>query len=145
MHAAVDEASAADPVLMTTAQKAEALLELSRATDRLHGLVLRVLAAADDVALDDGARSTATWLAHHTRTSHGTAVGAGRVAGALERWHRVRAGLLTGTVNLEQARVIARALDALPADLEPEIRDLPRTTSSAPSRTRSAAPAGPRG
>src|SRR6187200_61346 len=87
VHAAVDDAVAADPVLMTTAQKAEALLELSRASDRLHGLLLRVLAEAEDVAQDEGARSPAAWLAHRTRSSHGTAVGAGRVAVALEhRW-----------------------------------------------------------
>ena len=123
VHAAVDDAVAADPVLMTTAQKVEALLALSRATDRVHGLLMRVLAEADDVAQDEGARSPAAWLAHRTRSCHGSAVGAGRVADALEhRWHRVRAGLLAGTVNLEQARVLTRALDDLPADLDPDVR-----------------------
>jgi hypothetical protein len=123
VHAARDDALAADPVLMTTAQKAEALLELSRAADRVHGLLLRVLAESDDVAQDAGARSPAAWLAHRTRSSHGTAVGAGRVADALEhRWHLVREGVLAGTVNLEQARVLTRALDDLPADLDPDVR-----------------------
>ena len=121
-HAAVDEAALADPVLMTTSEKAEALVELSRAADRLHGLRMRVLAASDDVADDAGARSPAAWLAHHTRGSHGAALADARVAEALEhRWHQVRAGLLAGSVNLEQARVITRALDDLPDDLDADV------------------------
>ena len=132
VHAAVDERVGGGPGADDDrAQKAEALLELSRGADRLHGLLLRVLAEADDVAQDAGARSPAAWLAHRTRSSHGTAVGAGRVADALEhRWHRVRAGLLAGTVNLEQARVLTRALDDLPADLDPDVGAGPRPTSS---------------
>ncbi len=120
--AALDEAMASDPVLMTTAAKATALVELSRVTSRLQGLVLRVLAHADDVALDAGARSPASWLAHHTRGGRGAAASALALAESLEEtWHGVREGLLLGRVNLDQARIIARALDELPDDLDPEI------------------------
>lgn len=121
--AALDRVADVDPVLMTTEAKASALVELSRAADRVRGLVLKVLAHADDVALDEGARSAAVWLAHETATVRGSMVGAGRLAEALAvRWRLVQAGLLTGEVNEQQARVIVHALDELPSDLDPEVR-----------------------
>ena len=55
VHAAVDEAAAADPVLMTTTEKAQAMVELTRAADRIRGILLRVLAESGDVADDAGA------------------------------------------------------------------------------------------
>ena len=82
-----------------------------------------MLAAADDVALDSGSRSTEAWLAHHTRSDVGSALSDGRLAGSLEsRWQLVRVALADGSVNAAQARVITRALDELPADLDPEVR-----------------------
>ena len=47
---ALDAVAEVDPGYMTSAQKAEALRELSVAVERLAGLRLRVLAAADEVA-----------------------------------------------------------------------------------------------
>ncbi len=122
VHTAVDEVAGVDPVLMTTREKAEALVELSRAVDRLRAVQLRVLAVSDDVADDDGARSPAAWLAHHTLASHGAALADARVADALEhRWSQARGALLAGAMNLEQAQVITRALDDLPDDLDADV------------------------
>ena len=106
---------------------------------------MRVLAASDDVADDAGARSPAAWLAHHTRSSHGAALADARVAEALEhRWHQVRAGLLAGSVNLEQARVITRALDDLPDDLDADVVSRAEVyLVEQAAALRSAAPAGP--
>ena len=64
---ALDRVAEVDPMTMPTPAKAEALVELSRLADRLYGLRLRVLAGADDVALDAGMRSAASWLAHQVR------------------------------------------------------------------------------
>lgn len=120
--AALDRVAAADPMSMPTAAKAEALVELSRLVERLHGLRLRVLAGADDVALEAGMRSAASWLAHQVRGGRGPMAAAGRLAESLEsRWRRLQQALLSGLVNAEQAHVIAAALDALPSDLDREI------------------------
>ena len=66
--------------------------ELSRVAGRLSALVMSVLAAADDVAADEGARNAATWLAHHTRAGRGSTSAALRLGVALDaRWNLVHA------------------------------------------------------
>ncbi len=121
MGEALDKVAHVEPAFMTTVDKAASLTELSVVADRLAGLGLRVLVAAGDVAEETGARSAAAWLAHQTRTDVGPHLAAARLAEALDgRWRRVRDGLADGRVNLAQARVIVRALDELPADLDPD-------------------------
>ena len=56
-----------DPIYMAVEEKRQALLRLSSAIDRLEELRMRVLATADDVAAEEGARDAAAWLAHHGR------------------------------------------------------------------------------
>ena len=119
---ALDGVAGVDPAYMTSEQKAVALRELSALGERLAGLQLRVLAAAEDVALDHGVRSAGAWLAHETRTDTGPALAAGRLAEALDaRWARVGEGLGEGRVSQAQAVVIVRALEELPPDLDPEV------------------------
>jgi Domain of unknown function (DUF222) len=120
---ALDQVADVDPMYMTTSDKAAALVELSNLSARLEALRLRVLATADDVALDSGARSAGAWLAHHTHTDVGPAISDGRLAESMQtRWRLVRRALTDGSVHLAQARVIVRALDDLPADLDPDVR-----------------------
>jgi hypothetical protein len=122
MGAALDEVASADPVLMGVAAKEAALVELSAIVDRTQELLVRVLAHADDVAAEHGARSPAAWLSHETRCGYAPAVGAARLGEALDaRWSRLRRALAAGALHTEQARVIARALDELPADLDPDV------------------------
>ena len=123
VDAALDDVAEVDPLYLPTPDKASALLRLARAEERLHELRLRVLASADDVALDAGARSPGAWLAHETRCGRGEAMSAERLAEALTvRWHQVGAALAAGQVTRGQARVIVQALDELPDDLDPELR-----------------------
>ena len=120
--AALDEVAGVDPTFMTTAAKATALVELSRALGRVEGLLGRVLANAGDVALEDGSRSVAGWVAHRTRAGYGAVAAATGLGESLEsRWRRVQAGVLGGGVNAAQARVIVMALDELPAELDPVV------------------------
>jgi len=63
----LDEVASVEPVFMTTREKQTALVELTRLSSRVESLKLRVLAAADDIAINTGARSTAAWLADTTR------------------------------------------------------------------------------
>jgi hypothetical protein len=122
LGAALDRVDDVDPMYMPTPAKAAALVELARISSRVQVLLGRVLAGADDVALDDGARSAAAWLAHRTRTSYGPAAAAVGLGEALDgRWQQLGAAVSAGQVNVEQARVIVRALDELPSDLDPEL------------------------
>lgn len=123
IRSALDQVTDVDPMWMTTPDKAAALVELNCLSARLEALRLRVLATADDVALDSGDRSPAAWLAHRTRSDIGQALSDGRLAESLgSRWQLVRSALADGAMHVAQARVIISALDELPADLDPEVR-----------------------
>lgn len=117
---ALDLAREADPAYLSQQAHREALLELTRLGDRLESLRMRVIRAADGpggVAEADGASSPASWLAARSRTGFGPARRAERLGEAVaERWQRVGAALEDGRMRVEQARVIVKALDALPVD-----------------------------
>ena len=120
---ALDEVASVEPVFMSTEEKQTALVELTKLSARVESLKLRVLAAADDIAVETGARSTAAWLADTTRDHHGTLAPS---RPARRRGRRPlpdrRRGAGLGRVNVAQAHVIVAALDALPTDLDPELR-----------------------
>ena len=81
-----------------------------------------MLAAAEDVAAEHGARSPAAWLAHRTRADHAPAARQGRLAEALDaRWHQLGEALVEGRASVAQAETITRALDALPDTVAPEV------------------------
>lgn len=120
--AALKDVWESDPLFMSPAEKARALQELGALASRVAELRLRVLARADDLAADTGARDAAGWLAANAPVDARTAHADLRLATDLERWCRVRAGLAEGCVSIEQARVIVRVLDDLPAaDLDPDV------------------------
>ena len=119
LHARLD-AVADVPAWSATADEQRAtLVSLARARARLDELWLRMLAAADrnDVAAASVATSTGAWLAASTRRAPGVAAGEVKLATALDDgFEATRAALAAGTVDLEQARVIVAAVQALPAD-----------------------------
>jgi hypothetical protein len=120
--AALDRAADVEPIFMSVEAKKLALVELSRQAERVRGLLLKVLAVSEDVAVEDGARSAAAWLAHHVRADHGPSARAGRLADRLgARWAFTHGALVAGRVSEDQASVIVSALDALPADLDSEL------------------------
>jgi hypothetical protein len=100
------------------------LVALARLEARVVELKHRVLAHGSEVAVEQicGATTTATWFAHATRTTVRTARRAAFFADALGRYELLRAGMAAGGVNLEQGEVIARALDALPAEVASWVR-----------------------
>ena len=107
--------------LMSSDEKAEALVALSATAGQLEALRLRLLAASDDVAAEAGARDAGAWLAHQIRGDRREQQRDLRLGQALaDRWQCVQAGLADGAVNLAQARVITHALDQLPADVPAE-------------------------
>ncbi|WP_109505824.1 HNH endonuclease signature motif containing protein [Nocardioides speluncae] len=122
IDAALKDLDGVEPVFMCTAEKAASLVELARLEIQLAAWRMRVMATADDVAEDSGARDVAAWLAHHTQSSPKACRAELHLATALDtRWTRLASVLCAGGVNLAQARVIARALDELPDDLDPAL------------------------
>lgn len=117
--AALAELDEASLLGLDQAAVAESLVALSVLEAQVAELKHRVVAHAVDVRVEEpsGATTTATWLAHATRTTRRAARRAVHLAGALERFAVLRAGLAAGRVNLEQAQVVVRALEELPDDV----------------------------
>jgi len=111
-----------EPLFMTAAEKASALVQLQGDEAALVELKLRVLAAADDVADLHGARSAAAWLAHESHAPTGVLVGEEQLATALTHHDQLRAALRDGHANVAQARVVVAALAALPSSLAADLR-----------------------
>jgi hypothetical protein len=101
---------------MSPAEQAEALVSLSRAAGRLAALRLRVLAAADrnEVGREQGATSTAAWLAHASAATTQAVLAEVHLARALdEEFETTRAALAAGDIDVAKARVVVRAVQAL--------------------------------
>ncbi len=120
INAALDDLAQVDPTYLTVGEKKTRLLALSRVIARAEADRLRVLAVAEDVAVETGARSTAHWLADATRDGIGQVRLRERLA--TRRGDATTAAMDQGAVNIAQAKEIVDALDALPADLDPEVR-----------------------
>ncbi len=120
----LDELASIDPTYRTTPEQQDVLIILSRLATRLQAETMRIVAAADDIAVTSGARSTESWLAAATRDAPGALRRTAVLARALdERWTQVGAAVAVGGVNVNQARVITQALEALPGDLDAGIRE----------------------
>jgi hypothetical protein len=124
MDAALDKLAAGpDPVFMSPAEKKQALVEISRQSERLTALRHQILAVATDAADAEAARSVAALAAHHTRRDYHRTAAEARLAVALDqRWHRTRAAWATGRINRDQVTVIVDALDKLPDWVTPDQR-----------------------
>ena len=123
IEAALKDVSGVDPGFMPTAAKSEALRRLSRLSDQVTALLMRVMATSGEVADATADHSVATWMAAETNTDPRARAGELALARSLERrWTRVGAAVADGSVNLAQAWVIVRALEDLPdQDLSSDI------------------------
>jgi hypothetical protein len=117
--AALDRVAGSPAWAMTPAERAEALVELSRVVARVTELGWRVLAAADrdEVGAEDGCTSTAAWLAGRTRENRSVTNAAVRAARLLdeEGFAATRAAFAAGALTVDQVWVIIRAVEDLPA------------------------------
>ena len=123
LQAALKGVASVEPAFMETGEKQSALVALTEARSQLEALAARVLAASDDVGEVHGLRDAAAWLAVQTRATRREArrdLALGRV---LEQHAGVAAALTSGGLRTEQARVIAKAVDALPAHVDNETRE----------------------
>jgi hypothetical protein len=111
-------------IYLSGSDKRAALLALNTAARQLAELNLRVMAAAGEVAEEDGARDIAAWLAPRVQADGPTVRADQRLATALDaRWSKVAAGMAAGQVSVDQARVIVHGLEALPDHVGPDIID----------------------
>jgi hypothetical protein len=121
LRAAVKSVTDANPIFLPTSEKAEALISLLQLETQVAELRLRVMAAAGDVAEETGARHIGTWLAAHGILNPAAGHGQLHLAQALETRPLVRAGLVDGRFTLEHARVILKALEAMPDTVPDEV------------------------
>jgi len=122
MSEALGDVASVNPSFMRTPEKAAALAELTRVESQVAELRLRILADADDVASELAGRDVAGWLQWATRCRGEDARADLRLALALDRrYPALSAALREGSANLAQARVVAKSLDDLPAEIPTEI------------------------
>ena len=105
----------------------ETVTELDRGIARLIGLRGSVVAHADSIEVGLSATpvatSTSAWLRAQTVTSGPTSSRTVKLALACdERCRATGAALRAGRIDADQAHEIVRALDMLPADLDPDLR-----------------------
>lgn len=124
LHSTLDEVAQTATWSLDQTTTADLLGDLARAHSRFAELQARVLSHAEEVAVHErwAAPSVAVWLANATTATKHDAVRQTRFAAALSRYDELRRALAAGDLNLEQAQVVARALDELPDDLEPSVR-----------------------
>ncbi|WP_439936923.1 DUF222 domain-containing protein [Nocardia sp. N13] len=100
------------------------------ASSRVTSLQCRSAAEADRRRLSDevGARHTAAWLAHRSRSTRAEAARLTGLATSLEhdRHAPVAEVLAAGRLRVEQAQVIVEAVDALPSRVDAAIREQAR-------------------
>ena len=123
VDALLDEVADSQPAYLARAEKERVLQAATRLMARFESLRVRTLAVADDVAEEHGTRSAGAWLAHETQQDGPEGRRAQRLAEGLDqRWPVLAEAYAAGTVHTEQARVIGKALDDLPSDLDAELR-----------------------
>jgi hypothetical protein len=120
MDAALEEVADVPALFMAPAEKRAAMVGLTAIEAQVAAQKMRVMAVADDLALEQGARDVAALLTHDTRTDAGANRRDLALAEALDkRWAVVATALARGEINLAQTHVIVHALDELPTDSVP--------------------------
>jgi len=113
-----------NPTFMETCDKGALIKDLAAVATYAAELGLRTLAVAEDVADAEGYRDVASWLAAVTNVRRSDAAADLRLARALDRDLPVLAqAVREGRVYIAQARVIASAVEELPAHVGREVVD----------------------
>ena len=119
----VDELRAFDPAYLGAGEKRAALTLVTQAIEQLKAVQSRLLANAEDVAVEAGDRNVAAWAERHLRADYSAVAREARLGEALDRrWPEVAEAHADGRVNQAQAHVIVTALDGLPDRLGPVLK-----------------------
>ena len=124
-HAVLDTLTDVPAWSMCREEQRFSLTQLARLQARIAELHFRVLAAADrsDLAAETAATSTGAWLAQATRQTRAAAHADVLLAQALDgAFSATRDALADGLVDVDQAGVIIRAIQALPDTVDGQDR-----------------------
>ncbi len=126
LHSALDGVATTPAWSMQPSDLAVALIALHREQARLVELELRLVrqATADGVGSEIGATDTKAWWANTTRQTRRDVHRRMHLATALEDRPVLRDALAVGALAEDQATVIVRALESLPADVEADVKEL---------------------
>lgn len=120
---AMNSLTDANPVFLTTDEKADLIRHCLALESAATELRLRTMLDADDLVEESGCRDIGQWLTVNTGMNRTTAAADTRLAGVLSRYPHLGAAMAEGRVTRDQAGVIGRALDRLPDDLDPDRLD----------------------
>ena len=128
MHTTLDQLTEVPLWSMSGPETAETYQQLARLEARISRAQDPHLARLDQAQVGDrrGAKSTAHWVAHTTRTTRTAAHRQLRLAHGLDTHEATRQALAAGGLHVEQAEAILRAIDDLPDDLDPDLVARPR-------------------
>ena len=124
LAAAVSDLAERPLFAVDAATTREALVEVTALESKLTAYKLALAAHAEQVQIgaDTGATSTGVWWAVATRQRRSTATAQVKLGVALDtRWHRVRDALASAAMNPDQVRVVVKALEDLPEDLDTDL------------------------
>ena len=115
VSAALKDVRDCDPMFLSPAEMASALVDLSGVEAQVCELRLRVLAEADGLAEESAARDAAAWLAPRINAEYAAVRSDLELARSMACLPRVSAALHDGLITRAHAVTIARSLAALPA------------------------------
>jgi hypothetical protein len=123
IEAAIAKVADTPATFLPTDAKARTLAAFARIESQVAGLKMRIMPGAEDVAAIDALRDVPAWVAYEVKADVAPTRALHRLAVALDdRFPTVATALVEGRVNLDQARVIVHAVDALPTRVGPQIR-----------------------
>src|SRR6478609_5589391 len=119
----VDELRGYDPTYLGAGEKRAALTLVTQAIEQLAAVQARLLANAEDVAIEAGDRNIAAWAERVLRADYSALARTTRLGEALDRrWPEAGEAYADGRVNTAQAQLIVTALDGLPDRLGPALK-----------------------
>ena len=113
MDSSLDGLLATDPAYWSTGQKKVVLAWLEKAEARQSALKLGVLAVTGDIAEETGDKDASAWMRAELLLDKGVARAQIKLAATVSKHELVAAGLASGEVSQDKARVITRALDKI--------------------------------
>src|SRR5262245_6398575 len=119
VHQALDDLASSATWSLTVAERSAEVAGLVRLVDRVQARLFALVAEADRVGLaaEAGAASTAGWVRAVTGLTGASSTRLVREAVTVEAHPETLEALARGELRVEQALVIAAAVDALPAEV----------------------------
>ena len=124
MDSSLDGLLATDPDYWSIAQKKMVLAWLEKAEARQAALKLRVLASAGDIAEETGDKDASSWMRAELLLDKAAARSQIKLAATVSKHELVAAGLASGEVSQDKARVITKALDKIESNPVASAEDL---------------------